>query len=271
MRFFMKQSSNKKIIITVAVFAAVILVFALLLKLIGSSDKNNGNDSIVADDGVSVEYNSDDYITEYTTKEVTTVAEMNQSSITLEEIAIMNAYIDGQYYMDGVIEADGSPMEFDLAISGKNYQMSMKVENMNMSMMYLNGNVYLIDNSTKIYLALSDMLKNSMDDDFSEMEEVTRILSLASYDFKGFREGKTEIDGKEANCYTYYNDSESVAFCFINNELKRVNYGDGYGNVASSVTVNEFSAQIPSGMLTLAGLRGSSPAAFLSSYAALFS
>ncbi len=266
----MKQNSNKKIIITVAVFAAVIIVFALLLKLIGSADKN-GDDSVISDDGVSVEYNSDDYITEYTTKEVTTVAQMNQSSITLEEIAIMNAYIYGQYYMDGVIEADGSPMEFDLAISGKNYQMSMRAEGMNISMMYLNGNVYLIDKSAKIYLALTDMLKSSMDDDFSEMEEITKVLSLASYNFTDFKEGTTEIDGKKANSYTYYNDSESVAFCFINNELKQVNYGDGYGNVASSVIVNKFSAQIPSGMLTLAGLKGVSPASFLSSYAELFS
>ena len=196
---------------------------------------------------------------------------MNKSSITLEEVAIMNAYIYGQYYMDGMIESDGTPMSFDLAISGKNYQMSMRAEGMNISMMYLNGNVYLIDNSAKIYLALTDMLKNSMDDDFSEMEEITKVLSLTSYNFTDFKEGTTEIDGKEAKSYTYYSDSESVAFCFIDNELKQVNYGDGYGNVASSVIVNKFSAQIPAGMLTLAGLRGVSPASFLSSYAALFS
>ncbi|MBQ8209559.1 MAG: hypothetical protein IJZ35_03125 [Clostridia bacterium] len=261
----MKLSSNKKLLITVGVFAVIIIASAVVLKLVGSMEKDD-NTSIYNDETVSVEYNSDDYIQEYTTKEVTTVSEMNNSSITLEEIAIMNAYIDGQYYLSGVMNMDGTPTEIDLAISGKNFQTSMEVEGMDMSIMYLNGNVYFVDNSTKIYLALTDLLMDSMDVDLSEMEEITEYLSLEAYNFTSFKEGKTEIDGVTANCYTYYNDEMSVAFCFIDNELRQVNYGDGYGNVASSMTVYEFSSQIPSGMLTLSGLRGTTAAAFLNSY-----
>lgn len=268
----MTLSSNKKLIITVAVFSAIIIIFALVLKFAGSSDNNNGNDTIYSDDSVSVEYNSDDYIQEYTTKEVTTVAEMNnaESTLTLEEIAIMNAYIHGQYYLKGVIDADGVPTEIDLAISGKNFQTSMAVEGMDFSILYLNGNVYFVDNSSKIYLALSELLMDSMDVDMSDMEEITDYLSLAAYNFTDFKEGLTEIDGITANCYTFYNDEMSVAFCFIDNELKQINYGDGYGNVSSSLIVYEFSAQIPSGMLTLSGLRGTTVASFVSSYMSLF-
>lgn len=268
----MNLSSNKKLIITIAVFAVVIVVFALILNFAGSSD-NVADDTIYSDDTVTIEYNSDDYIQEYTTKEVTTVAEMNniESTLTLEEIAIMNAYIHGQYYLRGVMDSDGEPMEIKLAISGKNLQTSMNIEGFDVSIMYLNGNMYFVDNSTKIYLALTDLLMDSMDVDFSEMEEITEYLSLAAYNFTDFKEGTTEINGVTANCYTYYNDEMSVAFCFIDNELKQVNYGDGYGNVSSTMTVYEFLPQIPSGMLTLAGLRGTSPAAFISSYAAMFS
>lgn len=264
----MRMSSNKKLLITVGVFAIIVIASVVVLKLVGSSEKDS-NDSIYSDDTVTVEYNSDDYIQEYTTKEITTVAEMNQSSITLEEIAIMNAYIDGQYYLSGVINTDGEPTEIDLAISGKNFQTSMAVEGMDVSIMYLNGNVYFVDNKTKIYLALSDFLMDSMDVDLTEMEEITDYLSLAAYDFTSFREGKTEIDGVTANCYTYYNDTMSVAFCFIDNELKQINYGDGDGNASSSMTVYDFSSQIPSGMLTLSGLKGTTPAAFVNSYMSL--
>ena len=268
----MKMSSNKKLIITIAVFAAVILAFALLLKLVGSSESNNTNDDFYVQNDVTVEYNSDDYIQEYTTKEVTTVAEMNNNSstLTLEELEIINAYIHGQYYLNGVMDADGEAMEIDLAISGKNVQTTMDVEGFDVSIMYLNGNMYFIDNAKKIYLALTDLLMNSMDVDMSEMEEITDYLSLAAYNFTDFKEGKTEIDGVTANCYTFYNDEMSVAFCFINNELKQVNYGDGYGNVSSTMIVYEFSSQIPYGMLTLAGYKGTTAAAFLSSYASMF-
>ena len=272
----MRLNSNKKLLITVGVFAIVIILSAVVLKIVGSTGSTNQNtdtDDIFGGETVSIEYNSDDYIQEYTTKEVTTVPEMNrvESTLTLEEIQIMNAYITGQYYLSGVMNAQGAPTEIDIAISGKNFQTSMAVDGMDMSIMYLNGNVYFVDNKSKIYFALTDMLMDSMDVDLSEMEEITEYLSLTAYEFTSFTESKTEIDGAEANCYTYYNDSMSVAFCFVNNELKQVNYGDGYGNVTSSMSIYEFSSTIPSGMLTLAGLRGTSAAAFLNSYMSLFS
>ena len=269
----MNMSSNKKLLITIAVFAAVITVFALVLKFAGSSENNNNTDEIIyPDNSVTVEYNSDDYIQEYTTKEVTTVAEMNkvESTITIEELQMMNAYIDGQYYLHGVMDSNSEPMEIKLAISGKNLQTSMQVEGFDLSIMYLNGNMYFVDNSTKIYLALTDLLMNSMDVDMSEMEEITEYLSLEAYNFTEFKEGQIEIKGETANYYTFYNDEMSVAFAFINNELKQVNYGDGYGNVSSTMTVYDFSPQIPSGMLTLSGLRGTSAAAFITTYASMF-
>lgn len=265
----MYLSSNKKILITVAVFVVVIAALTGILKLAGSRPyAEEETTTAPVYEATSDEANSDNYIQEYPTKELTTVAEMNSSSITAEEIAAMNAYIAGQYYLEGVMYTDGTPSEINLAISGKNFQTSMDMDGTSVSIMYLNGKVYFVDDAAKVYLELSDLLMNTMDVDLSEMEEITRYLSLEAYNFTHFNESKTEIDGAEANCYTYSNDSEAVSFNFIDNELRQIVYGDVNGNTATVLTIYEFSPEIPSGMLTLSGLNRTTISAFLSSYMA---
>ncbi len=268
----MNFSSNKKILITIAAFIVVLGVFVCILLVAGSSssDTKNGTTSNMNYESASIEYNSDDYIQEYTTHEITTVEQMNVSSITLEEVQAMNAYIYGQYYLDAVMYEDNTPTELKLAISGKNFQTSMEVEGMNVSIMYLNGNVYFVDNTTNVYLALTDLLMNSMDVDLSEMEEITQYLSLESFNFTDFTEGKAEINGVTANSYRYSNETDSVTFYFVDNELKQIDYGDAYGNPVTTLQVNDFSSQIPSGMLTLSGLRGTNVTEFFTSYMSIY-
>lgn len=246
-------SSNKKIIITVASFVALIAVFAVILKFAGNGDKNVTETETTTSSSGYVEDYSDMSEETSVSPAAATMPAMN-NDVSDAVVAAIYAYMSGQYYIDGVMTADGELTEISLALSGKDFYTSADIEGMSVSILYKSNKIYFIKNETKQYIELSDVLLNTYDIDLSEMEEITEYFNLTQYNFTGFDRYSGKTDGQTADCFKYYNDDMSVVFYFVGDELKQIDMGDGNGNANSTVTVNEFSPEVPAGMMSLSGL-----------------
>lgn len=250
-------SSNKKIIITVASFVLLIAVFAAVLKIAGSSPSSSERETTTSAGYVDDVFESQpdaDYVEEPTSSTAAdTIPDMNNVSSSVSDAII--AYMSGQYYIDGFMTSGGEKTAMNLAVSGKNFYTSTEMEGMRVSILYKNGKIYLINDDKKHYLEFSELLADSYDIDFSEMEEISEALNLTQYNFTGFDTYEDTVDGEVADCFKYYNDEMCVIFLFVNDELKQVDMGDGNGNINSSVIVNEFSPEVPDSVMSLSGLR----------------
>lgn len=249
-------SSNKKILITVAAFLLIILVLIGVLKLAGSSGQNN-DDEIITETTTYAQSGSVEEISEETSvthaPAAATIPEMNNNVSDAVASAIV-AYMSGQYYIDGVMESDGTQTEMKLAISGKDFYTTAEIEGMTVSIFYKDNKIYFINDDTKQYILLSDVLMDQVDVDLSEMAELTEYLNLTQYNFTGYEQYTSSVGGREADCFKYYNDEMSVVFYFVGDELKQVDMGNSDGVTASTITVNDFSPDIPDGMMSLNGL-----------------
>lgn len=246
-------SANKKIIITVVSFVLLIAVFAVVLKFTGTGDGKDPERETTSADSGYVEALSDMSEETSISPAAATMPEMN-NDVSDAVTAAIYAYMSGQYYIDGKMYSGGEITEVSLAISGKDFYTSADIEGMSVSILYKGNKIYFIKNDTKQYIELSDVLLDSYDIDLSEMEELTEYFNLTQYNFTGFDRYSSKVDGQTADCFKYYNDDMSVVFYFVDDELKQIDMGDGNGNANSTVTVNEFSPEVPAGMMSLSGL-----------------
>lgn len=259
-------SSNKKIIITVASFVLLIVVFAAVLRIAGNNPSSAERETTTLSGG-TVDEVFDSQTEAVDTQEYTsstaadTIPDMSNNVSTTISDAIV-AYMSGQYYIDGYMTSGGEKTEMNLAISGKNFYTSTEMEGMRVSILYKNGKIYLINDEKKHYLEFSELLAGTYDVDFSEMEEISEALNLTQYNFTGFEMYDGTVDGEEADCFKYFNDEMCVIFFFVNDELKQIDMGDGNANINSSVIVNEFSPEVPDGVMSLSGLRKTTLMAF---------
>lgn len=242
-------SSNKKILITVGVFVVIIAVLICVLTLAGNnSDKEEAETTTAAD------YYVEEVSEEETSHVEFTTSPAMKSNVSSAVADAITAYMMGQYYIDGSMYSDGTVTDMSLAISGKDFYTSADVEGMTVSILYKNSKIYFINDDTKQYVELSDVLMDQVDVDLSEMEELTEYLNLTQYNFTEYEQFTGEVDGYSADCYKYYNDEMSVVFYFIGDELRQIDMGDGAGRAASTITVNEFSPEVPAGTMSLSGL-----------------
>lgn len=247
-----KLSSNKKILITVLAFVIVVAAVIGILVIINGSNKAGTDEP------------SSEYIYETAAPEATepqsstlptTSPAMNTGGLNSSpQVKMIEAYIDGSYYISAtMVDSDGAATDMDMAVRGNDFQTTMDVEGVTLTMMYLNSTLYFVNNDTNKYFALSSALMSSFGIDMSEMEELLDNMSLSDYEFTDMDQTVEELNGIEYDCYKCYNSEVSVNFYFIGEEMKLIEFGDSGGSIASYIEVNSFSAEIPSGMLTLSG------------------
>lgn len=252
------MSSNKKLLITAGSFVLVIVLLVVVLKFAGSNTKEPEIETTTSSVGYVEE------ITEEQTSEeptAATIPEMNNDVSPVIADAIY-AYMSGQYFLDGSMTADGTVTDINIAISGKDFYSSTEMDGLDVSILYKSGKIYFINNDKQHYIELSDVLMDSYDIDFSEVEDLTEYLRLTQYTFTGFDRYEGKVDGETADCFKYYNDEMCVVFCFVGEELKQVDMGNGDGVINSSIFIKEFSPQVPEGMMSLSGLRRTTVFAF---------
>lgn len=256
-------SSNKKILISVGVFAVIMVVLvAMLMILGGNSDNQNENFNEEPVYNGSADYNGNyESLTQESLSSypVTTSPAMNTQDIRFSEkqAAIMTAYTSGQYYMRGTIVADGVSTPIDLAMSGKNFYTTTEFEGMNLGVMYLNGRVYFINKKEKKYIDLQTitaLMGTDIGFDLSELDVISESMDMTQYNFQELEKIPVMIGDTEGECYKFYNSDMALWLYFANDELRQIDLGSPDGTVSTTTVVDEFSTEIPSGVLTLRGL-----------------
>ena len=252
-----RLTGNHKILISIGAFVLVMAIVVGALLILGSSDEppvdtNPDSDIGYGDESLTVE--------NLTSAPVTTSPAMNTEGIvfTPAQQAIMAAYTSANYYMTGSIYADGSSTPVTVAMSGKNFYTKTVIEGMEMGVMYYGGKVYFINNKDKKYLDL-DTITALMGADFgfdtSELDMVTESFDMTKYNFREIEKTEIEHNGENVTCFRFFNDEMSLYFYFAGDELRQIDFGSAEGEISSSTVIDEFSAEIPAGLLSLKGLR----------------
>ncbi|MBQ7961339.1 MAG: hypothetical protein IJ289_01965 [Clostridia bacterium] len=253
-----KLSGNKKILISVGVFVLIMAVAVGVLLILGSSDEPEYTDNTPQG---NFNYNEEDLTSEsLTSAPLTTSPAMNTQgvSFTPAQQAIMTAYTSANYYMTGSIYADGASTPVTIAMSGRNSYITTVIEGMHMGVMYYGGKVYLINNKDKKYLDLDTitaLMGADFDFDIDAIMSELESFDMAQCNFREIEQTQVEHDGENLTCFRFFNDEMSLYFYFAGDELRQIDFGTAEGEISSSTVVDEFSPEIPAGMLTLKGLR----------------
>lgn len=253
-----KLTGNHKILISIGAFVLIMAVIVGALLILGSSDEPQNTDN-------TPQVNSgdtDEAITSenLTSAPLTTSPAMNTEGVvyTPAQQAIMVAYTSANYYLKGSIYADGSPTPVTIAMSGRNFYTTTEIEGMSMGVMYYGGKVYFINNDDKKYLDLESITALMGADfgfDMSELDAVTESFDMTKYNFQEIEKTELVHNGEDVTCFRFFNDEMSLYFYFAGDELRQIDFGTAEGEIGSSTVVDEFTAEIPAGMLTLKGLR----------------
>ena len=251
-----RLDGNKKILISIVGFMVVIsAVIGVLLMLSGTGDDNyppvNSSDIYKPQESTGISEEDTSSATQ------TTSPAMNLQ-ISATEGEIIEAYISGSYYISGTMYSDGVSTDMDLAIDGQDFHTTVDMDGVNMGIMFRSNKVYVINSNEKKYIdfdSIAALIGGQMDFDLSELKEVTSVLDLSEYQFKGVDQSKVDFEGETANCYRYYTDEISIWFYFVAGNLRQIDLGNANGDVATSISVKAFSPYVPSNMLTLSGLR----------------
>lgn len=257
-------SGNKKILISVGIFAGIMVILVAMLMIMGGNSEDETpayNDELVYNDDDEYNGNYESLTQESVPSQpATTSPAMNTQDIRFSEkqAAIMTAYTSGQYYMKGTIVADGVATPIDLAMSGKNFYTTTEIEGMHLGVMYLNGRVYFINKQEKKYIdlqTLTSLMGADLGFDMSELDVISESMDMTQYNFQELEKTQVMIGDEEGECYKFYNSDMALWLYFANDELRQIDLGSADGAVNTTTVVDEFSPEIPAGVLTLRGLQ----------------
>lgn len=250
-------SANKKIFITIGSFALIVVLLAVGLKLVGS--KNSSEEPVETTTAFMGYVEDVETVEETVTEPVSATIPDLTVDVSEKVSAAIIAYMSGQYYIDGYMtDGAGAVTDVNIAISGKDFYTSTEMEGMSVSILYKGGKIYFINNEQKKYIEFSDLMLDTYDVDFSELEDISEYLNLTKYNFTGFERYYDTENFENADCFKYYNDEMTVIFYFVDEELRRVDMGNGEGVINSVMNVDEFLPEVPESMMSLSGLSRSS-------------
>ena len=257
-------SGNKKILISVGIFAGIMVILVAMLMIMGGNSEDETpayNDELVYNDDDEYNGNYESLTQENVPSQpATTSPAMNTQDIRFSEkqAAIMTAYTSGQYYMKGTIVADGVATPIDLAMSGTNFYTTTEIEGMHLGVMYLNGRVYFINKQERKYIdlqTLTSLMGADLGFDMSELDVISESMDMTQYNFQELEKTQVMIGDEEGECYKFYNSDMALWLYFANDELRQIDLGSADGAVNTTTVVDEFSPEIPAGVLTLRGLQ----------------
>ncbi len=177
------------------------------------------------------------------------VTEVKPSSVD----AFIDAFMTGKFYMATYDLKSGE--KASIAKEGKNFQMSIESEGLQMQILTLNGNTYLVNQNNK-YISM-DSLTDFVGEDAFDTESITNMidmLDVSKYDFKNVETGVAELNGDSVNYKKYVADNAELCFYFASGKIKQIELVTDDGTSDFAFGINEYSASIPSSMLTLNNL-----------------
>ena len=213
-----------------------------------------------------------------TTTEMTTEATTVPETTTAPDGSSIKHIVDTleskKFYLAGTINlTGGESMDAKMTCDGDNYRMVMDSKQMKLSMIYLDGNPYVVNNSTNSYILFTEDSIDSLDKIFNSFSSYGISFSSAdisemkgmmadfdtNMDFSGYIEDgelfefKKAIDGVEHLCTAFKTDYGAVYIYTLDGTLRYIDMYDAEGLRQMHMTVNVFLPQVLT-PITLNGL-----------------
>lgn len=247
------MDSNKKLLISIIAFIVVLGIGVGILFFLGR-EKTPGQS------GQNGEFFSN---LQYVDSEKMTSADMPDSpamdnmQMSPSEMAVMEAFVSGTYYISMVDLSSSEQTEISMAINGENFQMGFEINGIKLDCMLLNDNIYFITKNKKFVdlNSLMSMAGETEEFDTSGMKEIASMLDVTKYNFTSYQKTDVMLGETQAVCYTYFSDDVNLSFYFAAGELRKISLASTSGSDAFEIEVKAFQTTIPSGMLTLIGLK----------------
>ena len=197
----------------------------------------------------------EEFSEEISTEETTDLPYIDEDEVIDTYPAAIDAFFSGNFYLNGSM-TDGktsTPIKMATGKSQTEIAIDMPDSDLELSIYAKGKETYLKLSSgdKKHYVELTDILKDEMNIDFSEI-----MGQLTSIKFNDA--GKPILthgiyNGKECDIYTFANEEgTAIRFYAIDEKVVQLTLADAE-SVESSIAITELTSKIPSNMLTLKG------------------
>lgn len=194
--------------------------------------------------------------------ETTTVKTNTAVDMDTDVINLIQAFFDCRFYIDGTMMADGSKSPIEMAIDGNDMHVYSEMDGMDVAIMNLDGKLYLMNPEKKTYAVIDEAFQkmmgideNSFSFDFTKIKFDSKSPSSVT---------KVKYEGKDGVCYAYENSKNRIEFVAVDGEIVQIVQFEGTSTVKTIITLDEFSAEIPSDMLTFKGYSKKNMISFVS-------
>lgn len=192
--------------------------------------------------------------------ETTTVKTDAAADSNSKVMSLIEAFFNGTYYMDGTMISAGSQSPMEMAMNGNDFQIYSELEGVDISVMNYDGKLYLMNPDNKTYIEINSALKKMMG---VEDDSFTFEFNKVKFDSKSPTSvTKATYNGNSAVCYTYKDSTNCIEFIAVGDEIKQITQYSN-SNAETVLQADEFSAEIPSDMLTFKGYSKANMVSFL--------
>lgn len=270
----MSAMTVKKVI---SILTAILMIFALAG--CGKEASEEPVDEIITEEEATQAAVT---VTETTTQETTTQETTTQPETTTKPDgssikAIVDTLESKTFYLAGTMNMQGGEViDAKMTCDGDNYRLEMNSSQMKLSMVYLDGNPYIVNNSSNSYILFDQAAIDSLDQvlksfssfgvsfssaDMSEMKgmmsDFDQNMDFSQYIDQGeYSEYTAKVDGVEHLCSVYETEYGTIRIYTLDGQLKVIDIYDAEGLRQMNMKVSVFIPQVLT-PITLTGLNQS--------------
>ena len=271
----MSAMTVKKVI---SILTAILMIFALAG--CGKEASEEPVDEIITEEEATQAAAVPETTTETTTEETTTQPETTTKPDGSSIKAIVDTLESKTFYLAGTMNMQGGEViDAKMTCDGDDYRLEMNSSQMKLSMVYLDGNPYIVNNSSNSYILFDQAAIDSLDQvlnsfssfgvsfssaDMSEMKSMMsdfdQNMDFSAYINDGeFFEFDAKIDEVDYLCSAYKTEFGAIYIYTIDGTLKFIDVYDADGLKQMRMEVSVFIPQV----LTPISLNGLTQAASL--------
>lgn len=258
----MSAMTVKKVI---SILTAILMIFALAG--CGKEASEEPVDEIITEEEATQAAVT---VTETTTQETTTQETTTQPETTTKPDgssikAIVDTLESKTFYLAGTMNMQGGEViDAKMTCDGDDYRLEMNSSQMKLSMVYLDGNPYIVNNSSNSYILFDQAAIDSLDQvlksfssfgvsfssaDMSEMKgmmsDFDQNMDFSQYIDQGeYSEYTAKVDGVEHLCSVYETEYGTIRIYTLDGQLKVIDIYDAEGLRQMNMKVSVFIPQV---------------------------
>ena len=256
----MSAMTAKKVI---SILTAILMIFALAG--CGKEASEEPVDEIITEEEATQAAAVPETTTETTTEETTTVPETTTKPDGSSIKAIVDTLESKTFYLAGTMNMQGGEViDAKMTCDGDDYRLEMNSSQMKLSMIYLDGNPYIVNNSSNSYILFDEAAINSLDQvlksfssfgvsfssaDMNEMKSMMsdfdQNMDFSQYIDQGeYSEYTAKVDGVEHLCSVYETEYGTIRIYTLDGVLKVIDLYDAVGLRQMNMKVSVFIPQV---------------------------